>query len=148
MADRKDARLFRRVCTIAGALYVLLSANILISGVESSLAPFGVPPEALASPHYEDAIVWTYTHMLVLGSIIIFVGRRVESPRAQRTFAHLMIAAHAVYLYLDVRTSDTPLGNALYKGPASAMPAAIVLVMLLAFVVVAIVQRRGRAPDT
>lgn len=121
------------MCTTIGVVHMALAASILARGPRESLAPFGVPEQALSSPHYADAIVWTYTHMLVLGGVILVMGRTLVQARAQRAFARLMLAAHLIYLYLDVRTSDTPLGSGLYQGPASAMPAAIVLVMVGAF---------------
>lgn len=43
----------RTSCLVVCGLYVLLSASILLRGVHSSMAPFGVP----------EAIVWVYTHM-------------------------------------------------------------------------------------
>lgn len=146
MSEHDTTRRFRRICTVVGGVQMALAASILARGPRESLAPFGVPEQTLSSPHYADAIIWTYTHMLVLGVTIFVMGRALVHARAQRAFARLMLVAHVVYLYLDVRTSDTPLGNGLYEGPASAMPAAIVLVMVGAFAYLALSDARGRAP--
>ena len=125
---------FRPVCLVAGVAYVLLGGSILVRGGAASLAEFGVPAATLASPHYADAIWWVYVHMIVIGLIMLVVGAFGEGARLRRGFSRLMLAAHAYYLFLDVRSSDTALGNGLYQGPASIAPAIIVLVVLLLFV--------------
>lgn len=125
---------FRSVCLASGALYVLLGASILARGGAASLASFGLPEATLASPHFADAIWWVYVHMIVIGLVMITVGRHGQGAPLQRGFSRLMVAAHAYYLFLDVRTSDTALGNGLYQGPASIVPAIIGLGVLLAFV--------------
>jgi hypothetical protein len=125
---------FRSACLITGVTYVLLGASVLARGGAASLAEFGVPAVTLTSPHYADAIWWVYVHMIVLGLVLGVVGRFAEGERFQRWFARLMLAAHAYYLFMDVRTSDTALGNGLYQGPMSIVPALIGLCVLLLFV--------------
>ena len=125
---------FRRVCLVISVAYVLLGASVLVRGGAASMAEFGVPAATIASPHYADAIWWVYVHMIILGLVIGVVGRFAESPRLRLWFARVLLAAHAYYLYLDTRTSDSALGNGLYQGPASVVPAVIVLGMLLLLV--------------
>jgi hypothetical protein len=125
---------FRRVCLVCGVLYVLLGGSVLVRGGAASLADFGLPAATLASPHFADAIWWVYVHMIVIGLVMIVVGRHGQGAPLQRGFSRLMVAAHAFYLFLDVRTSDTALGNGLYQGPTSIVPAIIGLGVLLAFV--------------
>lgn len=112
---------------------VLLAGSILLRGVPASMAPFGVPQPVLNSPHYADAIFWVYTHMLVLGLIIGLLGLYAESPVLRRKMAWLLLGAHVVYTVLDFRASDSPLGHALYHGPASLMPAFISLGITVLF---------------
>lgn len=125
---------FRSVCLVCGVLYVLLGGSVLVRGGAASLADFGLPAATLASPHFADAIWWVYVHMIVIGLVMIVVGRHGRGAPLQRGFSRLMVVAHAYYLYLDVRSSDTALGNGLYQGPTSIVPAIIGLGVLLAFV--------------
>ena len=60
---------------------------------------------------------------VVLGALIIAIGLRVTDPGARTTGSPLLFAAHVYYSYLDLRTSDSALGNGLYQGDASLMPA-------------------------
>lgn len=97
------------------------------------MAGFGLPDAVLASPHYQDAMVWVFTHMLVLGLFIAAVGHYAEGERARRGLARCVFAAVAVFTVLDVRTSDSPLGSGLYVGVRSLVPPLIDAVVLLLF---------------
>src|SRR4051812_43789390 len=114
---------FRWTCRITGALYVLLAGSILARGAAVAMAPFGVPDVVLHAPHYADAIFWVYSHQLVLGLLLLVLGQVVEEPRAQRAIARALLGAQLYFVGLDVRSSDTALGDGLYQGPASIMPA-------------------------
>ena len=124
---------FRATCLIISALEVPLAASILLRGVRPSMAPFGVPDALLDAPHYQDAILWVYTHMLVLGLIIGVVGLYADGERLKRAFARLMFAAHAYYAWLDLHASDSALGTGLYRGPGSLVPVVIGLVITALF---------------
>lgn len=124
---------FKPSLITVGVLYVLMAASILLQGISASMAPFGVPAETLASPHYVDAMTWVYTHMLIIGVLIGLVGAKSREVGFQRTFVRACFAAHLVYLFLDLRTSDTVFGNALYQGGASAIPAITVFCFLCVF---------------
>jgi hypothetical protein len=125
---------FRKTCLVTGVLYVLLGGSVLARGGAASLAQFEVPAATLESPHFADAILWVYVHMIVIGLITVVVGLFGTEARLRRWFARLMVGAHALYLFLDLRTSDSALGNGLYQGPASIVPAIIGLCVLLLFV--------------
>jgi hypothetical protein len=125
---------FRRACLVISGAYVLLGASILVRGGAASMADYGVPAATIASPHYADAIWWVYVHMIVLGLVIGVVGLFAEGARLRLWFARVLLAAHAYYLFLDTRSSDSALGNGLYQGPGSVTPAVIVLCMLLLLV--------------
>lgn len=124
---------FRATCLGIGATFTLIAAGQLAQGIPASMAGFGVPAVVLASPHYQDAMVWVFTHMLVLGLIIAVVGHFAESARTRQAFARLMIPAIAVFMVMDIHTSDSPLGNGLYAGARSLVPPVIDLVVLLLF---------------
>jgi hypothetical protein len=148
MNDRRPSRIFKYGCLFVGVLYVLMASSILGRGVESSMAPFGVPDSTIESPHYSDAITWVYVHMLVLGIVIGTVGWFAESLRFQQAFSVVLFLVHLLYLYLDLRTSDTALGNGLYKGPESAIPALIVAVVLVVFAVLSFATIHSSVADS
>jgi hypothetical protein len=124
---------FRPTCIGIGVTYVVLAAGELLPGVPASMAGFGVPEAVLTSAHYQDAMLWVFTHMLVLGLIIAVVGQFAESARTKRAFARLMLATSMLYTVLDLRTSDSALGNGLYAGARSLVPPIIDIVVVLLF---------------
>lgn len=124
---------FRTTCLVIGVVQVLLAASILLRGVETSLAPFEVPTDVLRAPHYRDAIHWVYAHMMVLGVITVALGWLVTEARRQCNAARLLAIINAIYFVLDARTADWVLGNALYRGPTSVIPAILCVVFTLAF---------------
>ena len=125
---------FRRTFVGVGSLYVLLGGSILGRGVRESMAPFGVPEAALASPYFADGIWWVYTHTVVLGLMMIVIGLLAEGARLKLWVVRILLGAHLYYGYLDLRSSDSPLGTALYKGPASLGPVIFVAIVVLLLV--------------
>ncbi|MEM8488509.1 MAG: hypothetical protein AAF564_23380 [Bacteroidota bacterium] len=119
---------FRTTYLLIGGLYILLSANILLRGVSASMEPFGVPAALLDSPYYENAIWWVYTHMLVLGMVMCVIGQFAENMALKLWISRALLVAHLYYTYLDFQASDSVVGTALYKGPASVIPAIIALI--------------------
>jgi len=97
------------------------------------MAEFSVPEAILEARHYRDAILWVYSHMIVLGLMIGVIGRFAESPKLKLWTARLFLLAQVYYTYLDVRTSDSALGDGLYQGPSSIIPALIGGVITILF---------------
>jgi len=124
---------FRTTCVGVGVTYVLLAGGLLANGIAETMARYEVPAQTLASPHYMDAILWVYSHMIVLGLVIGLVGLLAESARLKLWFARLIFVAQCYYLVLDLRSSDSVLGNGLYEGPQSLGPAIIGFVVTLLF---------------
>lgn len=143
MCKRKST-LFKLGCSVIGITYIVISASVLFQGVTGFMANCGLPESTLESPHYENAIFFHFFDMLVIGILITLAGF-VESLTFQRVFSVAMLVIQSVYLYLDVQTSDTPLGNSLYKGPNSIAPVAIGTVFTLLFLTLAISALRYRA---
>ena len=114
-------------------------------GLMTSMAEFKVPAEILASPHYFDAMLWVYVHMIVIGLIIGCVGYYADATNLllQKRLSVLLFVVHLFYTYLDFRSSDSALGNGLYQGTASVFPAIMGLVMTLLFLQLAVVLHRG-----
>ncbi|MFT3923938.1 MAG: hypothetical protein QM778_15500 [Myxococcales bacterium] len=124
---------FKTVCTSVAFVYVFLASSMVLQGAKVAMAPFGLPQETLDSPHFADFFHWVFVHMVVLGVLIGLLGRYVERGEHQRTVARVLFLIEAHYTYLDLRTSDSPLGNALYHGPRTLIPPAVDLIVLLAF---------------
>lgn len=124
---------FKATCYTVGTIDVLVSVNIFVRGIMASMAEFGVPAEMLASPHYYDAMKWVYVHSAVLGSVMICLGWCAGGIglKAQQRLSALFATAHALYLWLDIRSSDSAWGTGLYKGEASLIPAIIGFVLTL-----------------
>jgi hypothetical protein len=129
---------FRTTCLVVGVIEVLLAASILVRGVEPSLRQFEVPADVLAAPHFHDAILWVYTHMVVFGALTVALGWLVTEARLQRWCARLLALFNVVYFVLDARTADWALGNALYRGAASVIPAIICVGFTLAFAITSV----------
>jgi hypothetical protein len=124
---------FKASCLTVCILYILLVGSLFARGLMDSMAEYQVPQAQLDSPYYYDAILWVYSHMLILGLLIGAVGILVKEGKAQLWLSRLICGVHVYYVYLDFRSSDSALGNALYKGPASIMPALIGLTVTLLF---------------
>ena len=85
---------FKSTYLLIGGLYVLLSANILLRGVSASMEPFGVPAAVLDAPHYENAIWWVYTHMLVLGMVMCVIGQFAKDKALKLWISRALLVAH------------------------------------------------------
>jgi hypothetical protein len=125
---------FKVTYLVVGFLHIVLALSLFLRGLMPSMAEFKVPASTLESPHYYDAIFWVYTHMIILGSIILLMG--ILSPHGNKFkiwMSRFLFLAHAFYTYLDFKASDSFFGSALYQGPASVIPAWISLAFTLLF---------------
>lgn len=129
---------FKTTCLIVGISFILLSLSLFAKGLIESMAEFKLPESVLQSPHYFDAIMWVYVHMIVLGMLIVMLGIAVENPKKQKWIALALFIITVCYTFLDFRTSDSPLGNGLYKGQQSVAPAFISLLVNLLFLLTAL----------
>ncbi|MBY0426971.1 MAG: hypothetical protein K2Q22_15150 [Cytophagales bacterium] len=114
---------FKTTFIVMGVTFMFLSGSLFVKGLIPSMAEFKVPEPVLSSPHYFDAILWVYVHMIVLGLLIFLMGISVTDVTKQRWITMALIAVMCVYGYLDFRSSDSVFGNGLYQGPASIAPA-------------------------
>ena len=124
---------FRTTFLIVGYTFVFLAVSLFAKGLLKSMSEFQVPQAVLDSPHYVDAIQWVYIHMITLGLLIVSIGYSVTDVVKQKRISILLFFISSFYTYLDFRSSDSALGNALYKGDASIIPAVISLVVTLLF---------------
>lgn len=133
MNKKSNFPLFKTAFVSLGGLHVLLASSLFIKGFPESMAPFQVPPKILQSLHYLDAMHWVYTHMIVIGFILIVIGLYAESMRFKKAFSRMMFLAYIYYTYLDFRSSDSVFGNQLYKGSESLIPAFMGVFFTLCF---------------
>lgn len=132
---------FKLLYILIGSLNLILAGGILLQGAETAMAPFGVPIEVLKSPHYQDGIWWVYSHMFVLGGMILLLGFLLKDLKSRMWMSRFLCLVHVYYTYLDFRSSDSVLGNGLYQGEASVMPAFIALTFTLAFLYLSLSRR-------
>ena len=132
---------------------MILGILTLCQGAKGVMSQFGIPELVVNSPHYIDAMTWVVLHMTFLGTTLVVLGVFAREQTLQRCLTWLFLAFHFVYAFLDVRSSDNPLGTALYQGNASLIPAAISCTMFLLFLNLALrsltpSERRIAASDT
>lgn len=116
---------FKSTLLIVGISFMLLSASLFSKGLIKSMSEFEVPSEILNSPHYFDAIFWVYVHMFVLGILVLLIGLSVKDYKSQKWISLILFIVNAFYTILDFKSSDSFVGNSLYKGEKSLAPAFI-----------------------
>jgi hypothetical protein len=124
---------FKTCCLIVCFVYVLMAGSLFAKGLMTSVTDFQVPIQTLNSPHYYDALWWVYSHMIILGLVIGVVGWYATDRPLKKWLARLLLLVHMYYTYLDFRTSDSFLGNGLYKGVGSVIPGFVCLFVTLLF---------------
>jgi hypothetical protein len=110
-----------------------MAGSLFVKGLMTSMIDFQVPTQTLNSLHYYDALLWVYSHMIVLGLVIGLVGWFAKDSLLKKWMARLLLLVHIYYTYLDFRTSDSFLGNGLYKGAGSVIPGLVCLLVALLF---------------
>ena len=131
-----------------GILFILLSLSLFTKGLMKSMKQFQVPENLLNSPHYYDSILWVYIHMIVIGILIILLGILVSLKSQQKWVSLLLLILTSIYTFLDFRTSDSFIGNSLYKGAESTIPGFISLTINFAFLLLFIQLCRKTSAET
>ncbi len=124
---------FKTTFSIVGLTFMLLPLTLFSKGLVASMSEFKVPDLVLHSPHYLDAILWVYIHMMVLGILIFIIGLAVKDINAQKWISLILFLITALYAFLDFRSADWAYGNSLYKGESSIAPAIIGTIVCLLF---------------
>lgn len=133
---------FKWTLILVGVFFMFSALGFIGKGLMTSMAEFKVPQEILNSPHYYDAMLWVYVHMTVLGLLIILLGISVTELQKQKWISLSLFLVTSFYTYLDVRSSDSALGNSLYKGETSLAPAIMALAIAMIFLLLSIVLFR------
>ena len=124
---------FRVTFISVGGVEVFFGVLSLIQGPKQLMSQFGIPEHVVNSPHYVDAMTWVVLHMTVLGTTLLTLGMLANEQRLQKSLTCIFLMFHFVYAFLDVRSSDNPLGTALYEGNASLIPAIMSSTFFLLF---------------
>lgn len=130
---------FKITLSTIGIAFMFMAISLFAKGLIPSMAEFKVPQETLSSPHYVDAISWVYIHMTVIGALIFLLGQSVTDIKQQKRITIFLIGAIIYYAYLDFKSSDSTLGNGLYKGDASVVPG-IINIIVLVFLIMLLVK--------
>lgn len=135
---------FRIVFTVVGVLYALMAASALTRGV-SMLRDFGVSEAEISSPVLADFFSFFYQLMAYIGGLMVLLGWVTREGRAQVAVSAVLAVANLVFAFRDLRTSDSALGNHLYRGDATLVFVLIGLTIAATFGAVAIVGWRVTA---
>jgi hypothetical protein len=144
-APAERLRGFRTLCITVGVVYVLLALSMVLRGVHV-MSGFAVPDDLVASPVFDDFFRFFYELMAIMGVLIALLGHVTTEARHQRLVAAVLAAINVAITWRDVSTSDSALGNRLYRGPGTLAPVVIDLVIALAFGFVAL-RGAARAPQ-
>jgi hypothetical protein len=134
---------FKPVFMTIGVLYVLMASSMLVRGVDA-LREYGVPPRDVESPVVADIFIFFYILMAFIGVLMVLFGHVTRERTHQLLVAAVFFAGQIVFTLRDLRTSDTALGNHLYKGDGTVAFVVIGLSFAAAFGVLVVAGLRGR----
>ena len=121
----------------------MMASSALVKGT-TFLEDFGVSHEVASEPVLTDFFMFFYQLMAYLGILTIVFGLVTRERRAQALVASVFFAANILIALRDLSTSDTPFGNALYKGEETGLFVVVSVVYAMVFGVLAIMGfRRG-----
>ncbi len=142
--DEPEVRWFRPIVTTVGVVYLLLAGSMLVRGV-AVMRDFAVPEPLVTSPIFADFFSFFYELMGFVGVLTIVFGRVARGRREQLVVARTYCAANLLITLRDLSTSDSPLGNHLYRGSATLIPVVIDLVLAVTFGVLSLGPRAAKS---
>jgi hypothetical protein len=134
---------FKPVFMTIGVLYVLMASSMLVRGVDA-LREYAVPPRDVESPVVADFFIFFYILMAFIGVLLVLFGHVTRERTHQLLVAAAFFAGQIVFTLRDLRTSDTSLGNHLYKGDGTVAFVVIGLTFSTAFGLLVVGGLRGR----
>jgi uncharacterized membrane protein len=123
---------FKPILTTIGVAYVLLASSMLVRGV-GVMRDFAVPESVVSAPVFQDFFSFFYQLMIVLGVLTIVFGWVTRERKGQLLVARVFCVVNVLVTLRDLVTSDSSLGNRLYRGPATLIPVFIDLTLALVF---------------
>lgn len=141
-------RTFKPVLVTIGVVYVLLASWMLARGA-GVMRDFAVPDSVVAAPAFEDFFLFFYQLMAALGVLTMLFGYVTRERGAQVLVSAAFCLLNVLIGLRDLSTSDSSLGNRLYRGSATLIPVLIDLVLALVFaglVVAGLRRREGASP--
>lgn len=148
MSDTKRDSIpgFKIVLTVIGLVYMAMGASMVARGV-GALRPFGVPEEIVASPVVSDLFMFFYELMMCVGALMVLFGHVTVGRTRQIAVAATFMVLDILAAYRDLSTSDSPLGNRLYRGPETLVFVAISVTLALTFGTLVALGLRGRSKE-
>lgn len=135
---------FKVVLTIIGLLYIAMGASMVVRGVDA-LRPFGVPEDVIASPVMADFFLFFYQLMMVVGALMVLFGHVTVGRSRQIVVAAAFTLLDVLAALRDLSTSDSSLGNRLYRGDKTLVFVGISVTFALAFGTLVVLGLRGRS---
>lgn len=135
-------RAFKPAFVVLGIVYVLMAASALVRG-PAFLEEFGVSHAIASDPVLEDFFMFLYQLMAYIGILIIVFGLVTRERRDQARVSSVFCVASILCALRDLSTSDTQLGNALYKGEATVFFVGVSVVYAVVFGSLAIMGFRS-----
>ena len=123
---------FKTTFTVVGAIYALMACTYLVQG-PVVLLEFGVSEQLIAEPVLRDFFYFFYQLMAYIGVLTIVVGHVARERATQMFAAGAFCLANVFFMLRDLSTSDSSMGNSLYKGEKTLVFVAISLILVLIF---------------
>lgn len=130
--EEAEVRWFRPIMTTVGVLYLLLASSMLVRTV-AVMRDFAVPESVVTSPVFADFFSFFYELMAFVGVLTIVFGRVARGRSAQMLVARVFCVANVLITVRDLSTSDSALGNHLYRGSATLIPVVIDVLLAVTF---------------
>lgn len=130
--SQPKVRGFKAVLTTIGVVYVLLASSMLVRGV-GVMRDFAVSESLVSAPVFEDFFLFFFQLMAVVGVFTVLFGHVTQERKAQLLVARVFRVLGVLLTLRDLSTSDSSLGNHLYRGSGTLVPVYIDLVIALAF---------------
>jgi hypothetical protein len=123
---------FKVVFSVIGALYILMASSMLVRGV-GALRQFGVPESLVTSLVVVDFFMFFYQLMAFVGVLMVLFGQLVRERSSQLLVSGVFFVWCLFATWRDLSTSDSPWGNATYKGEDTMVFPVIGITFALAF---------------
>ena len=133
---------FRVTLTIVGVGYALMAFSALARGPDM-LGDFGVSPSVYEDAVLRDVFMFFYELMAWVGMLIVLLGHVARERSTQLVVSSVLSAANVLIALRDLSTSDSSLGNHLYRGSKTLVFVDISVALALVFATLVVLTARG-----